>query len=111
MADVKHPGLLMVQMEVPAEFEDELNAWYWDEHVPERLACPGFISARRFKLEDTNGSVPKYLALYELEDISALQTPEYRHVTGPGTTERTKNVGRNAKITRSEFVELLAPEA
>ncbi len=109
MTDEKHPGLLMVQMEVPEEFEEELNAWYWEEHVPERLACPGFLSARRFKLEDTNGDIPKWLALYELDDLSALQTPEYKAVTGANNTARTKNVGAHAKITRSEFVELFDP--
>lgn len=102
----KRPALLMVQMEIPAEHEAELNAWYWEEHVPERLACPGFRSARRFRL--SSGSVPRYLALYELDDIDALQTPEYRHAI-ENATPRTKNIGRLATITRSEFVELHPP--
>ena len=112
MTDQQRPGLLVVQMEVPADFEAELNAWYWEEHVPERLACPGFRSARRFKLTASNrDGMPSYLALYELDDISALETPEYRHATGAGATERTREVGRHATITRSEFVELPSPEA
>ncbi|WP_345751038.1 DUF4286 family protein [Microbacterium rhizophilus] len=105
MTDEKRPGLLMVQMEIAAEHEDELNAWYWEEHVPERLACPGFRSARRFRLESSNAETPKYLALYELDDVSALETPEYKRALAE-STPRTKNIGRLATITRSEFVEL-----
>lgn len=101
----KRPGLLMVQMEIPQEHEDELNAWYWEEHVPERLACPGFLSARRFRLQSANADVPRYLALYELDDVSALESPEYHHAL-TNATPRTKNIGRLATITRGEFIEM-----
>jgi len=37
--------------------EEEFNAWYDSEHLPERLAIPGFRSARE----------GKYLATYELD--------------------------------------------
>ena len=104
----KRPGLLMVQMEIPAEHEDELNSWYWEEHVPERLACPGFLSARRFRLESANADVPRYLALYDLDDVGALSTPEYQRALA-NATPRTKNIGRLATITRGEFVEMHEP--
>jgi hypothetical protein len=101
----KRPALLMVEMDIAPEHEAELNAWYWDEHVPERLACPGFLSARRFQLEGLGA--PKYLALYGLHDISALHSPEYRHAIEHGTP-RTKNIGKLATITRTEWVEIFA---
>jgi hypothetical protein len=55
--------------------EDEFNRWYFDEHIAERLACPGFISARRFVA--VHGQ-PRYLALYEIDGPDALATPEYQ---------------------------------
>jgi hypothetical protein len=49
--------------------EDEFNAWY-DEHLKEILAVPGFRSARRFSLDGVvnaeDGSWT-HLALYEIE--------------------------------------------
>jgi hypothetical protein len=100
----KRPALLMVEMDIAPEHEAELNAWYWEEHVPERLACPGFVSARRFQLE--GHGAPKYLALYGLDDLAALHSPEYRHAIENGTP-RTRNIGKLATITRSEWVEIL----
>lgn len=102
MSEIRGKGLLVVQMEVAPEDIEELNAWYWEEHIPERLACPGFISARRFQAAD--GS-PEFIALYELEDVSALHTSEYRQAI-ENATPRTKAVGRMATITRMEYVEL-----
>jgi hypothetical protein len=51
--------------------EEEFNRWY-DAHLPEILAVPGFVSARRFRLdpvvESADAPVPfRYLAVYELE--------------------------------------------
>lgn len=46
--------------------EDEYNEWYTNEHVPALLTCPGFTSARRFRVHgEPDGH--KYLAIYELE--------------------------------------------
>jgi hypothetical protein len=53
--------------------EDEYNDWYDNTHVPQVLAVPGFVSARRHRLtewsakrlEDVPG--PVYLAVYELD--------------------------------------------
>ena len=44
----KRGGLLVVMVEVDPEHEDELNRWYDEEHIPEKLATLGFRSARRF---------------------------------------------------------------
>ena len=56
--------------------EDEFNAWYEDEHLPERLAIPGFRSARRWIAEGRPGE-GKYLATYELDSPGVLRSPEY----------------------------------
>jgi hypothetical protein len=56
--------------------EEEFNAWYEDEHLPERLAIPGFRSARRWVAEGRPGE-GKYLATYELDSPGVLRSPEY----------------------------------
>ena len=47
--------VLVVMMDVDPAHEDEFNRWYNDEHLPERLEIPGYVSARRFKLEEGEG--------------------------------------------------------
>ena len=50
---VQHIGntILVVMMEVDQGHEEEFARWYNDEHLPERLEIPGYVSARRFKLQ------------------------------------------------------------
>jgi hypothetical protein len=73
----KGTGLLMVWADVPANKEDEFNRWYNEEHVPERLAVPGFLSGARY--EAVKGG-PKHLACYELESVAVLASPAYKRV-------------------------------
>ena len=69
--------VLVVTMEVDPEDEAEFNKWYNDQHLPERMEIPGYVSARRFKLEEGNGALT-YLCIWELEDGSPLQSQMYR---------------------------------
>ena len=69
--------ILVVMMDVDPEHDEEFNRWYNDEHLPERLEIPGYVSARRFKLEEGQG-VLKYLCIWELEDAGPLQSQEYQ---------------------------------
>jgi hypothetical protein len=50
--------------------EADFNRWYDEQHVPDLLAVPGFVSAQRFRLTDATGQDNPgwtYLALYEIE--------------------------------------------
>jgi hypothetical protein len=69
-------GLLLTMTEPPGAMEEEFNAWYDTEHLPERLALPGFRSARRWLASGAPGE-GKYLATYELDSPAVLQSPEY----------------------------------
>ena len=64
----------MVVVEVPPEHEAEFNRWYAEEHIPLKLATPGFRSARRFTSHDHPG---RYLAVYEVDDAEVVTSPEY----------------------------------
>lgn len=78
-------GMLFSQMEPPAELEDEFNVWYDEEHIPQRLALPGFGRALRYR--EVKGE-RRYLAVYEIDDMAVLATPAYQRLKqDPG--ERT----------------------
>jgi hypothetical protein len=82
-------GLLLTMTETPPALEAEFNDWYDAEHLPERLAIPGFISARRWEADLKPGQ-GKYLATYELESAAVLQSAAYlakfRDAPTPWTT-------------------------
>lgn len=77
-------ALLAVFMEPKPEFEKEFNDWYNRHHVPERVAVPGFLNARRFELCEGEGAL-KYLVIYELEDESVLQSDAYAQSVATST--------------------------
>jgi hypothetical protein len=76
---MQHIGttILVVMMDVEEGHEAEFDRWYNEEHLPERMEIPGYVSARRFKLEEGNG-VLKYLCIWELEDASPLESEMYK---------------------------------
>lgn len=67
--------LLVVLADVVPGGDRELIGWYDEEHLAERMDCPGFLRARRF--EAVEGG-PRFLALYDLAGLDALETEEYR---------------------------------
>ena len=76
-------------MEPPAEYDAEFQAWYDTEHMPQRRAMPGFLSAARWQCVEGR---PQWLALYDLESLSALETPEYLAVAGDRSTPWTRRI-------------------
>jgi hypothetical protein len=64
-------GLLLTLTEPPPGMEEEFNAWYDTEHIPERLSIPGFRSARRWAADRT------YVATYELDTPEVLSSSPY----------------------------------
>ncbi len=69
-------GLLLTMTEPPPSMEEEFNAWYDSEHMPERLSIPGFRSAQRW-VADCKPGEGKYLATYELESPAVLSSLSY----------------------------------
>ena len=71
--------VLVVTLEVDEADEAEFNKWYNEQHLPERMAIPGYISARRLKLKgDNNNNALKYLCIWEMEDGSPLESEMYK---------------------------------
>ena len=88
MVKRKGTALLIVFADVDTEYDAEFNAWYNEEHIPERLSAPEFLDAARYQA--TKGG-PRYLAVYELESAAAMQTAEYRRQS-QNPTDWTKRV-------------------
>ncbi|HZQ15021.1 MAG TPA: DUF4286 family protein [Pseudolabrys sp.] len=82
-------GLLLFTTDIDPALEDEFHRWYEEEHLPERMAIPGFIMARRFRAIEGG---PKYLALYDLESPDVLQSAPYQHIIGAGKSAWTKRM-------------------
>jgi len=81
-------GLLLTLTEPPPGMEEEFNAWYDEEHLPERLAIPGFRSARRWVAGRT------YLATYELDSPGSSLPRPISRATGirrPGRAAASAN--------------------
>jgi len=60
----KGGGLLCVMNDIaPACDRRDYEAWYQQDHVPDRLGIPGFLSARRYSR--LNGPRAEFLTFYE----------------------------------------------
>jgi hypothetical protein len=79
--------------EPPLAMEEEFNAWYDTEHLPERLAIPGFRSARRWVADVAPGE-GKYLATYELDSAAVLQSGAYLERFANATPWTRRALGR-----------------
>jgi hypothetical protein len=71
----KGRGIFLVYTDIDPMHEDEFNAWYNTEHLPELLSLPGFLDAARYVAYK---GVPRYLAVYELESAEALKSAEFQ---------------------------------
>lgn len=67
-------GVLAIWNGIDAEAEEDFVAWHMREHIPERVAVPGFLRGRRYVAER---GAPKYFNFYETEAQDTLASPAY----------------------------------
>jgi hypothetical protein len=90
MASKRGTGIHVVMTDVEASDLDAYSRWYEEEHIPERVALDGVLSARRFRL-DNRGPQPsllasqyrpagRFLVTYELEDPSVIEGEQWIEV-------------------------------
>ncbi|HEX3864518.1 MAG TPA: hypothetical protein VHY35_22775 [Stellaceae bacterium] len=102
-------GILIAAMDFSDVAEDEFNDWYDLEHVPERLAVPGFINAQRWI---GTGNPKHSVALYDLDTVGVLHSPPYQAVGGANGSPWTMRVtGRTKSIIRLEGEQILPGNA
>ena len=74
-------GLLIAAMDFSIVAEDEFHDWYDTEHVPERLAVPGFINADRWiGIDNPKLSVATY-DVTTVEQVPGLTCPVPQIIT------------------------------
>jgi hypothetical protein len=73
------PVILHVTTEIEPEWDADVNKWYDEEHVPELMSVPGFISARRYEVVDGAATtIPqKYLCIYEMANEQVVLDRSY----------------------------------
>src|SRR3954453_1017767 len=101
-------ALLLVFMDPPTDDVTSWNAWYDEEHVPNRLAVPGITSGRRYSAVWDAG--PRYVAVYDLDSLDTLQTPDYKRL-GAERSEREKaQIARTPMVDRRIYRTVLAAD-
>jgi hypothetical protein len=68
-------GAMLLLFDIADDAVDEHDDWHTHEHMPERLAIPGFLRGTRWTRESSG---PRYCVLYEVEDLAVLDGPAYR---------------------------------
>jgi hypothetical protein len=94
---VKNKGFLIVLAHPAPHFEEEFNAWYDTEHLPERMSVPGFEAARRYVCIS---GCPGYLAVYDMESPAVLDSDAYLAVSFDKSSPWTKRVTSRARVSR-----------
>ena len=67
-------GVLAIWNDLDPKIETDYHEWYWQEHLLERLAVPGFLTARRY---EAVGKGPKYFSVYLTTSVEVLKSPAY----------------------------------
>lgn len=100
-------ALLLPMMDIDPEFEEAFNRWYDERYLLLLRTMPGFLSGRRYRAIEGQ---PKYLAAYELADLSALESPEYVHTRAwdaHAAPEDRAMFARMRNLTRGVYEHLL----
>lgn len=67
-------GVLAIWNGIAPEADSEFLRWHVEEHIPERVAVPGFLRARRYVAV---AGAPRYFNFYETRSAADLGSPDY----------------------------------
>jgi hypothetical protein len=68
-------AMVVIRHDVDDEHVHEYLRWHTFEHLPERLALPGFEAAERYERIDGGG--PRFLCVIDVASPGDLESPEY----------------------------------
>ncbi len=57
--------IYMVGIDCKPQYEEEFNTWYDKTHIPLLLKFKGLKRVSRYRLSNSKGTYPAYLAVYE----------------------------------------------
>jgi hypothetical protein len=70
----KPQAALLLLFDIAANAIAEHDDWHTREHLPERLAIPGFLRGSRWI---ATAGAPRYFVMYEVRDLATLASPSY----------------------------------
>jgi len=82
-------GAVIVWNDVTEAGREQFYDWHDKEHIPERLAIPGFRRGRRYIRP---GHSPQWLTLYEADDIDIVVSPGYLERLNAPTPRTTRTL-------------------
>jgi len=88
----------ILTFDVAADAIDEHDHWHTHEHLPERLAIPGFLRGTRWVAVEGN---PRYFVLYEVEALATLTSAAYLARLDRPTPWTTKMMPHYRGMTRA----------
>ena len=90
--------------------ETELNDWWTNEHIPERLAIEGFLRARRYYApnRENQGPPSHYLVWYEVVDSGTLKSRDYLDALNSPTEGTIRNLPSNMERSACEIMHTIA---
>ena len=100
------PALLFVYAEPGSVPDEEFNDWLDNEHVPLRVAVPGFRSWSRWVAVD--GERQTYAGIYDLASPGVLTSAPYTDLAQTRTEREEANLARIGLLDRRTY-ELLEP--
>lgn len=88
----------IVFVDIDAEHDAAFDDWYENVHLPDILACPGWLDARREKCLEGGA---RHVAIYTIAGPEAYETPEFKAIKGFGPfTDKVRNFHR-IRLTQS----------
>lgn len=91
---------LAIWTDIAPEIEADFDEWYWREHMPERLAVPGFRRGRRFRAID---GAPRSFACYDLASLETIVSSAYLERLNRPTTWTKRVMPGFRNTTRAVF--------
>jgi hypothetical protein len=101
-------GAIAIWNDITRDGRDDFYAWHVHEHIPERVAVPGFLRGSRYRAAAADTS-PEFFTLYEIRDPGiATSAPYLARLNAPTdwtrrATAHFRNTSRAlTRVVRSE---------
>jgi hypothetical protein len=91
-------GAVAIWHDIEPEGLPEFYAWHGEEHMPERVAIPGFVRGRRFQAIEADRG---FFNIYETDRFSAVTGPDYQARLDAPTPRTLSAVRHFRKVARS----------
>jgi hypothetical protein len=92
-------ALLCIWHDVEADYDQEYLRWHSFEHLPERLALPGFVSAQRYELIDGPGQ--QFCCFLDVESLAAFHSAAYQARLDDPTEWTRRLMPRYTRVQRA----------